>query len=335
CIREHGLEYRLEFARRAGDNLEHLRRRCLLLQRLGQIIGALAQFVEQSRVLNGDDGLRREVRQQLGLLVGEWQHLLAVYGDHADQFIFLEHWHAQIRANAALLDSGNAQRITFGVGSISRNISNMHDLLRLGGAAEAGSSARVEYRFTHPSLYIGWWRAIHGDSAESISFTQIHGAELGCADTRRILQHGLEHRLQLAGRTADNLQHLRGRGLLLQRFTEVVGALTQLVKEPRILDGDDGLGGEVLDQLDLLVGEWAHLLAIHANRANEFTFLKHWHYRIGPYACDFDKVNHPVVFCDVGLVGPNVWDVDYLFGLGEAVERHPRIIAQVDHRPAP
>ena len=27
----------------------------------------------------------------------------------------------------------------------------------------------------------------------------------------------------------------------------------QLVEQPRVLDGDDGLGGEVLHQLDLLV----------------------------------------------------------------------------------
>ena len=29
----------------------------------------------------------------------------------------------------------------------------------------------------------------------------------------------------------------------------------QLVEQPCVLDGDDGLRGEVLDQLDLLVGE--------------------------------------------------------------------------------
>ena len=29
----------------------------------------------------------------------------------------------------------------------------------------------------------------------------------------------------------------------------------QLVEQPRVLDGDDGLSGEVLHQLDLLVGE--------------------------------------------------------------------------------
>ena len=71
----------------------------------------------------------------------------------------------------------------------------------------------------------------------------------------RILQHCLEHRLQIRPASCDDLQHLGGRGLLLQRLAEIVGALAQLVEQPRVLDGDDGLGGEVLHQLDLLVGE--------------------------------------------------------------------------------
>ena len=56
----------------------------------------------------------------------------------------------------------------------------------------------------------------------------------------------------------------RGRGLLLQRFGEIVGALAQFVEQPRVLDGDDGLRGEVLHQRDLLVGERPHLLAVDA-----------------------------------------------------------------------
>ena len=35
----------------------------------------------------------------------------------------------------------------------------------------------------------------------------------------------------------------------------------QLIQQPRILDGDDGLGGEILHQGDLFVGEWTNLLA--------------------------------------------------------------------------
>ena len=59
---------------------------------------------------------------------------------------------------------------------------------------------------------------------------------------------------KLAGRTADDLQHFRGCRLLLQRFA-------QLVQQPGVLNGDDRLLGEVLNQLDLLVGERPNLLA--------------------------------------------------------------------------
>ena len=38
--------------------------------------------------------------------------------------------------------------------------------------------------------------------------------------------------------------------------------LPQFIEQPRVLDGDDGLGGEVLHQCDLLVGERPHFLAI-------------------------------------------------------------------------
>ena len=64
------------------------------------------------------------------------------------------------------------------------------------------------------------------------------------------------------GELDDDLQHLRGRRLLLQRLGEIVGALAQLVEQPRVLDGDDGLGGEVRDQLDLLIGERTDFLAV-------------------------------------------------------------------------
>ena len=43
----------------------------------------------------------------------------------------------------------------------------------------------------------------------------------------------------------------------------------QLIEQPRILDGDDGLGGEVLHQFDLLVGEWPYLLAVDHDRTDQ------------------------------------------------------------------
>src|SRR5436190_23918814 len=54
----------------------------------------------------------------------------------------------------------------------------------------------------------------------------------------------------------------------LQRFA-------QLVEQARVLDGDDGLGGEVAQQIDLFVGESKHLLAKNADRADQFIVLEH------------------------------------------------------------
>jgi hypothetical protein len=48
----------------------------------------------------------------------------------------------------------------------------------------------------------------------------------------------MENWLQLAWRRADDAQHISSGRLLLQR-------LSKLVEQPRILDGDDGLSGEV------------------------------------------------------------------------------------------
>ena len=77
----------------------------------------------------------------------------------------------------------------------------------------------------------------------------------GCSRCRprtacRRFDQRVEHRLQIEGRAADDLEHVGGGGLLLQR-------LAQFVEQARVLDGDDRLGGEVRHQLDLLVSERA------------------------------------------------------------------------------
>ena len=39
---------------------------------------------------------------------------------------------------------------------------------------------------------------------------------------------------------------------------KIAGALAQFAEQPRVLHRDDRLGGEVLQQRDLLVGKWPH-----------------------------------------------------------------------------
>ena len=71
----------------------------------------------------------------------------------------------------------------------------------------------------------------------------------------------VEHRLQIEGRAADDLEHVAGRGLVFERFFEIAGALAQFAEQPRILHRDHRLRREILEQRDLLVRERPHLLA--------------------------------------------------------------------------
>ena len=82
----------------------------------------------------------------------------------------------------------------------------------------------------------------------------------GVAQASRRLDQRIEHGLQIEGRAADDLEHIGGGGLLLQR-------LAQLVEQTGILNRDDGLLGEVLDQRDLLLIEGADLLTLDVDSA--------------------------------------------------------------------
>jgi len=59
----------------------------------------------------------------------------------------------------------------------------------------------------------------------------------------------------LAGRAADDLQHLRRRGLLLQCLGKIVRALAQFIEQPRVLNGDDGLGSKGPEKRNLFLCE--------------------------------------------------------------------------------
>src|SRR5207248_3959485 len=70
----------------------------------------------------------------------------------------------------------------------------------------------------------------------------------------------LHDALPISGRGIDDPQHLGGRGLLFQR-------LACLGNEPRVLHSDDRLGGEVLQQRDLVIRERSDFPAIDVEAA--------------------------------------------------------------------
>ncbi len=162
---------------------------------------------------------------------------------------------------------------------------------------------------------------------EGVSIIQVERAELGAANSRGVRQHRLEDWLQFAGRAGNDLQHLRGRRLLFQRLAEIGRALTQLVEQPRILDGDDGLGGEVLDQFDLFAGERPDLLAKDGDGADQFTILEHRYKKVGSRAGGLHQGHEAGVPLDIALLSHQVDDVDNIPGCGQPRERVKRIPA--------
>src|SRR5262245_61034328 len=189
-----------------ANDLEHVGGRGLLLQ-------GFTQLVEQPRVLDRDDGLVGEVLDQLDLLVGKGPHLLAVENDGAFDLIILDYRHSEYGADMPNFDSGNRQRIALGIASRGGDISDLDDLFRTGNTPDNGlwSEPRLLNNFS-----IGRHVTLECHDLPVIALVPMHEAESGFANSHRIYQHRIEDRFKLAGRTRDDLQHLRRRRLLLQ-----------------------------------------------------------------------------------------------------------------------
>jgi hypothetical protein len=84
-----------------------------------------------------------------------------------------------------------------------------------------------------------------------------------------VLDDGLHDRLQIGRRTRDHPQDLTRGGLLLER-------LFRLVEQPHVLDGDHGLSGEGVEEVDLPVGEEPGLDASHHDRSDRSAVSEHW-----------------------------------------------------------
>jgi hypothetical protein len=114
----------------------------------------------------------------------------------------------------------------------------------------------------------GVWGAMKRGHSQLTAVEQRQVTELGLADARCTFQDGLKDRIELPGRARDDAQHVGGGGLLLQR-------LAQLLEQTRVLDGDHSLVGKILYQFDLLIVEWADLLAVNADSADKLVLLEH------------------------------------------------------------
>src|SRR5215831_1898361 len=119
------VEYRLQVEGGAADHFEHIRGRRLLLQRFAEIIRALAQLVEQPRILDGDDSWCRKICKEGDLLVGKGTNFLPKDADDSSDLIVLQHRHSDHRPNAAEFDRSYGWRVALSVSSCCCEVDNM------------------------------------------------------------------------------------------------------------------------------------------------------------------------------------------------------------------
>src|SRR5215467_13060415 len=101
-----------------------------------------------------------------------------------------------------------------------------------------------------------------------------------------LFQYRVEYRREVAGRGIDDLQYLRGRGLLLQR-------LARLVNEPRVLHRNDRLIGEGLHKRDLLDGEGPNFLTVDGDCAKQSVVFAQRHCHSTSHAADVYHLPEP------------------------------------------
>ena len=108
--------------------------------------------------------------------------------------------------------------------------------------------------------------------------------------------------------------------------------LAQLIEQSGVLDGDDGLGGEVPEQLDLSVGERQHFLPIDSNTADQLAFLEHRDKDVGACARRLDERNEARFAIDVSRLDRKIGDGNNAFGLSQPRKRVTRIFAYPKNR---
>src|SRR5262249_50276230 len=199
-------------------DLQDFRSRGLLFQRFREIISALPQLVEQSRILDGDDRLRCEVFHELDLLVGEGAHLLAVDNKCAYQFAFSKQRGQQEGSNATKLNSRNKGWKALLVSRFGPSMRNMNLLFCLSEPSQWINRNRFKECGLLSFLGKGARKIVCCSGTEAFAFTKKHNAISSVTNTRRVLQHRLKDPVKLSRRSRDDLQHLRCRRLLLARF---------------------------------------------------------------------------------------------------------------------
>ena len=131
--------------------------------------------------------------------------------------------------------------------------------------------------------------------------------------SRKWPEERVRHRL---ARKADHLQHLAGGGLLLsQNSVRSRVRCPNLVEQPNILDGDDGLVGKSLDPALSRIGKAPHDLPRQREYADGFSVALQGDTKVGPVAAEPLILQRHFALC---LIGKEVHSLNGAAGFGRA-----------------
>jgi hypothetical protein len=223
-ILQQGLQDALEVERRPADSLEHLGRGSLSPQRFAQFLRALLHLVEQTHVFDRDHRLVGEGRDQLDLIVGKWLH--SVPPEHKrpeGRAIAQQQRHAQYGPDPS--DLATFVPVVLGVLENVGNVDGAPFQDRPTGRRAAGRAMRMlpckghEFRIDIIGCSHAKEALIELPDEGAVRFAQMCGNR----------NDGVEGRLQLVRRPADEAEDFGDRIPVVERFPKLVLASLQVL----------------------------------------------------------------------------------------------------------
>ena len=237
----------------------------------GELLPLLLELLEQAGVLDRQDRLVGQRLHQIDRLGAERAGALAADHQRADQAVLAQERHAEQRPIAGPADGvvKGIARLLIDVGDLDRGPAEPG--LAHGALAQAHRPARdrVDDLGVEP---VGRLQA--KDPGRLVVSAEHAGIRLGQRD--RVGGDCAQHRLQRQ-RGADLAADLAERAQLRDRAGQIARARLHLVEQPRVLDRDHGLIGELLEQLFLGLGHGSSLGPADDDDADRLALAQHRH----------------------------------------------------------
>jgi hypothetical protein len=196
----------------------------LVAERFFEVARAGLQFGEEPRVLDRDDRLVGKGAHQFDLPLGERLHSFPPETNRAENGSLAQQRHPKGGASPGRHDLGHREV------RVGADVREMHDPAFERhppgeGFATGDNGSLAQDR---PMLGVRYSRPSARHIAVDLALAYRNPCSIAVAKPGRRFGHSVQHRLHIAGRAADNIEHIAGRGLVLDRLVTLGSAFSKL-----------------------------------------------------------------------------------------------------------